>query len=76
MSLLLTGALAVSAQNKITVRDSVSNRDETIEVPEAMTYETDSLLKEWNAQRYLIPDTNCQNPDVNPYLKRKYIWPA
>ena len=45
LSLLLTGALAVSAQNKITVRDSVSNRDETIEVPEAMTYETDSCLR-------------------------------
>lgn len=71
LSLLLTGALAVSAQNKITVRDSVSNRDETIEVPEAMTYETDSLLKEWNAQRYLIPDTNCQNPDVNPYFEKE-----
>lgn len=71
LSLFLTGAVAVTAQSQITVHDSVNRREEVIDVPEAMTYQTDSLLKEWNAKRYLIVDTNCQNPDVNPFFEKE-----
>ena len=62
-SLLSAGAQQVT---EIQVHDEHRNTDEIIELPEAMTYNTDSLLKEWNAQKYLFPDTTCANPDFNP----------
>lgn len=39
---------------------------EAIDLPEAMTYNVDSLLSEWHAQKYLFPDTTCTRPDYNP----------
>lgn len=63
-----TGMIGAGAQNvkEIEVHDDRNNTDEVIELPEAMTYDTDSLLKEWNAQKYLFPDTTCVDPDYNP----------
>ena len=63
-----TGMIGAGAQNvkEIEVHDDRNNTDEVIELPEAMTYDTDSLLKEWNAQKYLFPDTTCADPDYNP----------
>lgn len=57
-----------SAQNvnEITVNDARSGRKEVIDLPEGMTLNTDSLLNEWYAKKYLYPDTTCVNPDFNP----------
>lgn len=57
-----------SAQNtnEITVNDDRSGRKEIIDLPEGMTLETDSLLNEWHAKKYLYPDTTCENPNFNP----------
>lgn len=65
----------VSAQNDdtdIIVTDEEGNEEE-FEVPEAMTYELDSLLNLYNAKTYLKPDNNCNMSDVNPvYDKDTY----
>ena len=65
----------MSAQNDdtdIIVTDEEGNEEE-FEVPEAMTYELDSLLNLYNAKTYLKPDNNCNMSDVNPvYDKDTY----
>ena len=65
----------MSAQNDdtdIIVTDEEGNEEE-FEVPEAMTYELDSLLTLYNAKTYLKPDNNCNMSDVNPvYDKDTY----
>ena len=62
-----------SAQNvnEITVNDDRSGRKEVIDLPEGMTLNTDSLLNEWYAKKYLYPDTTCVNPDYNPPFPRE-----
>lgn len=71
LCLLLAGVLTAGAQTRVTVLDEVKGQEEEIDLPEAMTYDTDSLLQEWNAKKYLVPDTNCLNPDVNPYFEKE-----
>ncbi len=65
----------MSAQNddtEIIVTDEEGNEEE-FEVPEAMTYELDSLLNLYNAKTYLKLDNNCNMSDVNPvYDKDTY----
>ena len=51
LCLLLAGALTAGAQTRVTVHDDTKNQDEVIDLPEAMTYDTDSLLQEWNAKK-------------------------
>lgn len=65
---LAIGPTGLNAQteNEITVHDDRNGRDEIIELPEGMTLDSDSLLKEWHAQHYLYPDTTCATPDYNP----------
>ncbi len=65
---LATCTLGATAQNitEITVHDDRNGSDEVIDLPEAMTYNVDSLLNEWHAVKYLYPDTTCVNPDYNP----------
>lgn len=58
----------ISAQNdetEIIVTDNDGNEEE-IDLPEAMTYELDSLLNLYNAKTYMVPDNNCNMSDVNP----------
>lgn len=63
MALGLT--MTVNAQNKtITVDDN--GISEQIDLPEAMTSDLDSLMHLYNAKMYLRPDSNCNQPDVNP----------
>ncbi len=71
LCLLIAGVLTAGAQTKVTVHDDLNNQEETIDLPEGMTYDTDSLLQEWNAKKYLVPDTDCPNPDVNPYFEKE-----
>lgn len=65
---LAIGPTGLNAQteNEITVHNDRNGRDEIIELPEGMTLDSDSLLKEWHAQHYLYPDTTCATPDYNP----------
>lgn len=68
--LTLTAALVPAAaqqtDTEVTVHNDRSGQDEVIELPEGMTYNADSLLHDWKAQKYLFPDTACANPDYNP----------
>ena len=64
-SAFLTATAQVN-DGEITVHDDRTGRDEVIDLPEGMTPEADSLLKEWAAKKYLYPDTTCVNPDFNP----------
>lgn len=64
--LLLIGPAAAMAQEDITVRDEKTQKDEEIGLPEGMTLDIDSLLKQWNASQYLSADTDCTMQDVNP----------
>ena len=71
-TLLISTASAVAQNTKdIVVHDDKTNKDERIELPEGMTANEDSLLNEWNARLYLIPDTNCNMQDVNPYFEKE-----
>lgn len=58
--------LSVQAQTDITVVDEERKQTEVLELPQGMTFASDSLLQEWNARQYLLPDSTCSNPDVNP----------
>lgn len=68
--MFVAGVLTAGAQTKITAVDPTNQQEETIDLPEGMTYDADSLLQEWNARKYLVPDTNCENPDVNPVFEK------
>ena len=46
--------------------DKGNGKEEIIEVPEAMLLELDSLLNDYKAKVYLVPDTNCHMSDINP----------
>lgn len=64
---LAVGFLSATAQNeRITVQDDQSGREEVIGLPEGMTQNCDSLINEWMAKKYLYPDTTCANPNYNP----------
>ncbi|MDO4929971.1 MAG: transglycosylase SLT domain-containing protein [Bacteroidales bacterium] len=63
---LTAPAFAQSDSNEITVRDERNASDQVIDLPEAMTYNLDSLLSAWHAKEYLTPDTTCIDPDHNP----------
>lgn len=43
--------------------------DETIDLPEAMLQNLDSLLNLYNAKMYLRPDESCNMRDVNPFFE-------
>lgn len=63
---LFSGCLSATAQNETKVTIEHNGKEDIINLPESMTYNTDSLLQEWKAQKYLYPDTTCENPDFNP----------
>ncbi len=71
IALFVTGCLSAGAQTNITVYDGGQGHEESIYLPEGMTYDTDSLLEEWNAKKYLVPDTDCLYPDVNPVFEKE-----
>ncbi len=68
-TLILTFLMAAgtaTAQNDITVHDDRNGNDELITLPEGLSAEADSLLKTWQAKKYLYPDTTCVDSDVRP----------
>lgn len=58
------------ADREIEVIDE-DGETEVIDLPEAMTYDLDSLLSEYNARMYLTPDTNCNMTGMNPVFERE-----
>src|SRR5574344_1065064 len=75
-TILLGQTCVIQSQtdNQITVKNDKTVQNEVIELPEAMTYNLDSLLNEYNAKTYLTPDTNCNMQNVNPiFSKDVYI---
>ena len=56
--------------NEITVTDNDGN-EETIELPEAMTHDLDSLMNLYLSKKYLTEDEDCQMKDVNPYFEKE-----
>lgn len=53
------------------VIEDANGDEEIIEVPEAMMMELDSLLNDFNAQKYLTIDPDCNMRDVNPVFDRE-----
>lgn len=66
IALMFLATITAKAQNYITVHDDQTGKDEEIGIPEAMTLDIDTLLRQWNASQYLEADTNCNMQDVNP----------
>ena len=82
-SLFFLGTCTMSAQvnnddddeddeTEVTVTNQ-QGQEEQIELPEAMTYELDSLLYLYNSKTYLRPDSTCDFPDVNPQYSKEEI---
>lgn len=66
IALMFLATITAKAQNDITVHDDQTGKDEEIGIPETMTLDIDTLLRQWNASQYLEADTNCNMQDVNP----------
>ena len=66
IALMFLATITAKAQNDITVHDDQTGKDEEIGIPEAITLDIDTLLRQWNASQYLEADTNCNMQDVNP----------
>lgn len=56
--------------DEITVINA-EGKEEVIDLPEAMTYELDSLMNLYNTKTYLRPDTSCHMRDVNPVFPKE-----
>ena len=63
----------IDEEDDIEVFDSALGDDEEITLPEGMSAELDSLLKEWNNRSYLIPDGDCESGDNPEFDKETYI---
>ncbi len=74
--MLFGGNCVMQAQNEkdeITVTDN-DGKEETIDLPEAMNYEVDSLLNLYYSKTYLQPDEDCNYRNENrDYPKEVYI---
>ena len=83
LSLFSAGTCTINAQvdieddedeseTEVTVTNK-EGKEEQIELPEAMTYELDSLLYLYNSKTYLRPDSSCDFPDINPQYTKEEI---
>ena len=48
---MFLATITAKAQNDITVHDDQTGKDEEIGIPEAMTLDIDTLLRQWNASQ-------------------------
>ena len=55
---------------EITVTNQKGEK-EVIDLPEALSYEYDSLLSVYNAKTYIRLNANCDMPDVNPIYEKE-----
>ena len=83
LSLFFAGTCTINAQvdieddedeseTEVTVTNK-EGKEEQIELPEAMTYDLDSLLYLYNSKTYLRPDSSCDFPDINPQYTKEEI---
>ena len=64
-SILLFVPVSLTAQEEV----NTDVTDITADLPEGMQENTDSLLRNWNMQRYLLVDTTSQLANINPYFE-------
>jgi len=73
LSLFALPVLAQYEETEIIVTDD-QGQQETIDLPEGMTQDVDSLLQLFHNATYLSAADDCNLPDVNPvYSKEEYI---
>lgn len=59
-----TNAVAQNDETSVTV--SRNGQEEEIGLPEALTTDLDSLMRQYNAATYLSTDSDCNMRDINP----------
>ena len=64
-SILLFMPMTITAQEEV----NTDVTDITADLPEGMQENTESLLRSWNMQRYLLVDTTSQLANINPYFE-------
>ncbi len=69
----LAGWAQVDEDDEVVVYDSQLGAEEEIILPEGMNAAMDSLLHEWNSQRYLIQVGDCAFGENREYDKETYI---
>lgn len=62
---LLLGLITTAIAN---AQVNTSSNEEDIEIPETMIWEIDSLLKDWQIQRYIDLNKDCENSTHNPFF--------
>lgn len=66
ISIILFSTTIVRAQETYTDTPPNTQAD-TLDIPEGMRYEIDSLLNDWYSKNYIMQDSTCRMSDVNPY---------
>ena len=67
LSILFVSYTSVNAQSiNVTVHQNGTTREETIGLPQSMTYDVDSLLNEWHSKNSLSLSNDCLTKDENP----------
>lgn len=70
---LLLGCIALKGQTTVTVHNTETDKDYTVEMPSGMTIDADDLMQNWQAARYLTEKTDCRQSDINPqFTKEEY----
>ena len=64
----LFGIATSNAQVQTITVHNQSGQEETIEVPESMETDMDSLYLDWQARNLITPDENCTMTDANPVV--------
>lgn len=65
--LFLLATPQVKAQSvDVLIKENGTERRESIDLPESMTYPIDSLLNDWKAKNYIDLGKDCSTADVNP----------
>lgn len=63
--LLLAGRVGAQSID-VTIHEDGTARQESIDIPESMHYDVDSLLSDWHSRNYIRMDNDCRMTDVNP----------
>lgn len=66
LAMTMAGAPAAQAQEDMTVDTEQTVADETVDFPESMGFELDSLLSLYMSKTYLDEDNDCRMKDENP----------
>ena len=67
LPILLFSVSQVNAQSvNVEVQKNGTTHEETICLPQSMTYDIDSLLNEWHSKNSLTPDNDCLMKNENP----------